>query len=649
MLFVHLTNPALEKEGADPLQQGVLHLLRTQVLWRGALCDRLRIHNYGGEPVHFTLHVAFGADFADIFEARGMKRDRRGALLQPRIERQAVVLGYSGLDGRRRRSRIDFDTLPQSLSAGEATFAIDLPPHEACCLRWTVGCAADEGAEAPAVAADPSAPQPAPWYEFAMERRRAEIAEARGAEPVLSTSNTQFDEWLDRSLADLHMLATDTPLGRYPYAGVPWFSTPFGRDGIITALQCLWLAPEMARGVLCYLASMQADVESDAQDAQPGKILHETRGGEMAAIGEVPFGRYYGSIDSTPLFLMLGGAYLQRSADVEQIRTLWPHFERALEWMDRHGDCDGDGFIEYARQTDRGLSNQGWKDSHDAVFHADGAMAEAPIALCEVQGYVFAARRAAALMARSLGMEERARQLDDQAEALRQRFEATFWCEDLGTYALALDGRKRPCHVPSSNAGQVLYTGIASPERAKRVGEALMSETGFSGWGVRTIASTASRYNPMSYHNGSVWPHDNSLVAAGLARYGMRGHAARILGGLFDASLHFDLHRLPELFCGFVRHPGESPTLYPQACSPQAWAAAAPLLCIQACLGLEVNGLEGRVCLVNPVMPAFLDQLRIRGIRLPKGQMDIVVTRHEADVGVRLMRREGEAELVVQM
>jgi glycogen debranching enzyme len=394
---------------------------------------------------------------------------------------------------------------------------------------------------------------------------------------------------------------------------------------------------------------MQAETESDAQDAQPGKILHETRGGEMAAIGEVPFGRYYGSIDSTPLFLMLGGAYLQRTADVEQIRALWPHFERALEWIDRYGDCDGDGFVEYARQTDRGLANQGWKDSHDAVFHADGSMAEAPIALCEVQGYVFAAKRAAATMARALGLDDSARALEDQAESLRQRFEDTFWCEELGTYALALDGRKRPCRVPSSNAGQVLYTGIASPERARRVGEALMSETGFSGWGVRTIASTASRYNPMSYHNGSVWPHDNSLVAAGLARYGMRGHAARILGGLFDASLHFDLHRLPELFCGFVRHPGESPTLYPQACSPQAWAAAAPLLCIQACLGLEVHGPESRVCLVNPVMPAFLDQLRIRGIRLPEGRMDIVVTRHEADVGVRLMRREGEAELVVQM
>ena len=649
LIFVHLTNPPLEKDGADPLQQGMLHLLRTQVLWRAALCDRLRIHNYGGEPVRFTLHVAFGADFADIFEARGMKRERRGELMPPVIEQQAVMLGYVGLDGRRRRSRIEFDTVPQSLSASEATFAIDLAPHAACCLRWTVGCTADEGPEAPAVAAAPSTPRPAPWYEVAVEQRRAEIARARDAEPVLSTSNTQFDEWLNRSLADLHMLATDTPRGRYPYAGVPWFSTPFGRDGIITALQCLWLAPEMARGVLCYLASMQAEVESDVQDAQPGKILHETRGGEMAAIGEVPFGRYYGSIDSTPLFLMLGGAYLERSADIEQIRALWPHFERALEWIDRHGDCDGDGFVEYARQTDRGLSNQGWKDSHDAVFHADGAMADAPIALCEVQGYVFAARRAAAFMARSLGMEDRAVELEDQAEALRRHFEATFWCEDLGTYALALDGRKRPCHVPSSNAGQVLYTGIASAERARRVGETLMSETGFSGWGVRTIASTASRYNPMSYHNGSVWPHDNSLVAAGLARYGMRGHAARILGGLFDASLHFDLHRLPELFCGFVRHAGESPTLYPQACSPQAWAAAAPLLCIQACLGLEVHGTEGRVCLVNPVMPAFLDQLRIRGIRLPKGQIDIVVTRHEADVGVRLMRREGEAELVVQM
>lgn len=653
VLFVHLTNPAMEGDGGEgaphELQHGQLHLLRTQVLWRGMLCDRLRIHNYGGSPARFRLHVAFGADFADIFEARGMSRPQRGRSLAPSIDGDTVLLGYEGLDGRRRSTRLVFDTPTVSLRAERADFKVDLAPHAACALRWTVTCEGDDPAEQGAMACPSEPPAEPMWCEVAQQQLQAEMQAAHERAPQLRTSNSQFDQWTHRSLADLDMLATDTPFGRYPYAGVPWFSTPFGRDGIITALQCLWLAPELSQGVLRYLASMQADAADDARDAQPGKILHETRGGEMAATGEVPFGRYYGSIDSTPLFLMLGGAYFERTADLELVRALWPHFESALQWIDRHGDLDRDGFVEYARRTERGLANQGWKDSHDAVFHADGEFAEAPIALCEVQGYVYAARRAAAVMARALGRAERAQALETEAETLRERFEQAFWCEDLGSYALALDGHKRPCQVLSSNAGQVLFTGIAGAERARRVAETLMGEPSFSGWGVRTIASTAARYNPMSYHNGSVWPHDNSLIAAGLARYGHRAAAARILEGLFEASLHFDLHRLPELFCGFGRHPGEPPTLYPQACSPQAWAAAAPLLCLQACLGLEVNGVRGEVYFRNPVMPAFLRQVHLRGLRLPQGRIDVVITHHDSDVGVRLVRREGDVKLVVSM
>ena len=652
MLFVHLTNPPMEGgDGAETLPQGLLHLLRTQVLWRGALYERLRIHNYSGRHARFTLHVGFDADFADIFEARGMHRERRGSLRPPRLDGDAMLFQYEGLDQRLRATRVEFEALPAALWPGRADFEIDLAPHAAFCTRWTVHCRSQDaagGRAAPAPGLAMPAQEP-PWYEQAEERLRADMQAARDREPALHTSNTQFDQWIQRSLADLHMLATDTGHGRYPYAGVPWFSTPFGRDGIITALQCLWLAPDLARGVLQYLAAMQASGTSDAQDAQPGKILHETRGGEMAATGEVPFACYYGSIDSTPLFLMLGGAYLERTADVPLVQALWPHFERALAWMDHHGDTDGDGFVEYARMTDRGLANQGWKDSHDAVFHDDGRLAEGPIALCEVQGYVYAARRAAAGMASALGRHEQAQALHAQADALRQRFEEAFWCEDIGSYALALDGRKRPCRVSSSNAGQALYAGIASPGRAAVVAATLMSEPCFSGWGVRTVASTAPRYNPISYHNGSVWPHDNAVIAAGLARYGHHDAAARILGGLFEASLHFDLNRLPELFCGFVKHAGEPPTLYPQACSPQAWAAAAPLMCLQACLGLQVDGARGLVAFHNPVMPGFLGQVHLQGLRLPQGTMDVLITRHEQGVGVRLTRRDGDVGLVVSM
>jgi glycogen debranching enzyme len=648
-LIVHLTNPAIPLDEHHSIDHGTLHVQRSQALWRSTLCDRLRLHNYGDKPVSFALHVRFGADFADIFEVRGTVRKQRGKARPTRVEKDGLAMSYEGLDGRLRRTQVRFASSPVSLSTQEAVFQVDLAPAAAATLQWTISCHAEPAREEAAVAAQPEAAAHPPWYDDATRQVQQDLAESRARQPRLETSNEQFNEWICRSLDDLRMLTTTTPQGPYPYAGVPWFSTPFGRDGIITALQMLWFDPEVARGVLQYLAWTQADHESAEQDAQPGKILHETRSGEMAATGEVPFGRYYGSIDSTPLFLMLGGAYFDRTGDLQTVRALWPHFERALQWIDRYGDRDGDGFVEYARETSRGLANQGWKDSYDAVFHADGRLADAPIALCEVQGYVYAAKRAAARMAAALGDAQRTQALEQQAAELRERFEQAFWCDELGTYAIALDGAKKPCRVRTSNAGQCLYTGIASDERAARVAATLMGESGFSGWGVRTVASTEARYNPMSYHDGSLWPHDNSIIAAGLGRYGFREHAARILGGLFDASLHFDLHRLPELFCGFTRHAGENPTLYPQACSPQAWASGALLLCLQACLGLEVHGTAGRVCFRNPVVPPFLRHIRIDGLRLPQGEMDIEITRHQHDVGVRLMRRDGDVDLVVMM
>jgi glycogen debranching enzyme len=649
ILTVHLTNPDIEEGKPGGLVQGSLHLLRAQALWRSALFDRLRIHNYGDRAVRFSLEIACAADFADIFEVRGMQRTRRGTIAPAQIEAGTMLLGYQGLDGRRRRTRIRFDPAPSLLNEASAVYEITLAPHAATTLQWAVQCEAQEGAEEAAQATASRPPAPPLQYEAVAREVHDEMATARSTEAVLFTSNAQFNELLDRSRADLYMLTTNTRHGAYPYAGVPWFSTPFGRDGIITALQCLWLAPEIARGVLSFLAATQATEESAARDAQPGKILHETRSGEMAALGEVPFARYYGSVDATPLFVMLAGAYFARTGDLEFVRALWPNLERALHWIDHYGDVDDDGFVEYARLSERGLVQQGWKDSHDSIFHEDGALAEAPIALCEVQGYVYAAKLAAAQVQDVLGGGDRARELRAQAERLRQRFEDAFWCEELGTYALALDGRKRPCRVRASNAGHCLYTGIASTERARRVADTLMAEPGFSGWGVRTIYSTAARYNPMSYHNGSVWPHDNAIIAAGLARYGLQEKAGRILAGMFDASLFLDLRRLPELFCGFTRGAGENPTLYPQACSPQAWAAAAPLLCLQACLGLEVRAAERLVRFYDPFLPPFLHRICIEGLRVRDASVDLEVVRHQHDVGVRLTRREGDVKLVVQM
>ncbi|HET8690749.1 MAG TPA: amylo-alpha-1,6-glucosidase [Steroidobacteraceae bacterium] len=640
LLTVDLMNPDIAADG-PAIPRGTVHVFRALCLWNGACHERLRVHNYSTEPITLALVLEFGADFADIFEVRGIDRERRGRCLPCELSADAVRFAYEGLDGRLRRTRIAFDPAPARLDEKQAHFELRLPPRSEQTFRFSIAC------ESPPSGPASTTLQPAAWYEKAAADASAALAQAREEEPEIRTSNEQFNNWIDRSLADLHMMRTETPYGPYPYAGVPWFSTPFGRDGIVTALQSLWMNPALARGVLRYLAATQAEEENEEQDAQPGKILHEARGGEMAGSGEVPFGRYYGSVDATPLFVMLAGAYFRRTGDAALIRELRPAIDRALRWIDDYGDPDGDGFIEYERRSARGLVQQGWKDSQDSVFHADGTLAEGPIALCEVQGMVYAAWRAAARLAVLVGDGERAVGLAARAEQLRSRFERSFWCERIGTYALALDGRKRPCEVSTSNAGQCLYTGIASPRRAARVAATLLDTPGYSGWGIRTVAASEARYNPMSYHNGSVWPHDNSLIAAGFARYGLRAEALRVMNGMFDASHFFELHRLPELFCGFARRPGEAPVQYPVSCSPQAWAAGSALLFLQSVLNLRVNGEESQVLFSDPALPEYLQAVSIRGLRIRDASLDVVAVRQDGGTAIDVTRKEGNVEVRV--
>jgi glycogen debranching enzyme len=533
-----------------------------------------------------------------------------------------------------RQTLLNFDPPPSELTATTASYRLDLAPQEAQPIFISVGCGA------------PEPPKPVPILRALRAVHRNRRAISHNAATV-ETSNDLFNEMLCRSMADLHMLMTNTPQGRYPYAGIPWYSTTFGRDGLITALQMLWLDPRIAQGVLRRLAAFQAKTDDPASDAQPGKILHEMREGEMAALREVPFGLYYGSVDATPLFVMLAGLYVERTGDDATIVELWPAIEAALAWIDGPGDPDGDGFIEYYRATEQGLANQGWKDSQDAIFHADGRLAEGPIALAEVQGYVYCAKHLAANCAERLGRSDRARRLRAEADLLAQRFDASFWCPEIETYALALDGNKEPCRVRSSNAGQVLFTGIAKPERATKVADGLLRPQFFSGWGIRTIANTEARYNPMSYHNGSIWPHDNALIALGLARYGHKRSVERVFKGLFDAATYMEMRRLPELFCGFQRGRGRGPTLYPVACAPQAWASATPFTLIEASLGLQFDHAANEIRLHNPRLPSFLDELVLRNLQLKQSSVDLKVRRHANEVSVEILERRGQIQVSV--
>ncbi len=635
VLAIDLTNPDLASNGRVEVPRGTLHLGRSKFLWDGACYERLRVRNYGLAPMAVSVGLYFEADFTDIFEVRGTRRERRGRTLEPAVRSDAVVLSYEGLDRIIRRTCLSFTPRPDFLSDGKAFFRVALDPQQERTLEVTVCC--ERGKTCPRVVP----------YKAARAAARAEREAARPDEACVHTANEQFNALLRRNAADLHMLTSQTPEGPYPYAGVPWFSTPFGRDGILTALECLWLYPGLARGVLAYLAATQAREVNPKQDAEPGKILHETRGGEMAALGEIPFGRYYGSVDATPLFVLLAGAYHERTADRAFSEQIWPNVRRALDWIERYGDADGDGFVEYQRHSPQGLIQQGWKDSHDSVFHADGTLAQAPIALCEVQAYVYGAWTAAARLCHALGRPAEGEMFEARAERLRQRFADAFWCPDLGTYALALDGRKQPCLVRTSNAGHCLLTGIAFPEHARAVAQTLLSPESFSGWGVRTLAAGQPRYNPMSYHNGSVWPHDNALVADGLARYGLKEPVLRILAGLFDAGTYLDLHRLPELFCGFPRRPGEGPTLYPVACAPQAWSAASVFLLLRACLGLEVNAVRGEIAFDYPTLPEYLREVRVRGLRVGDAVLDLLLLRHGHDVGINVTRKEGEVRVLM--
>ena len=637
-LFADLTTCDFRDENGDFIHKGTIHVFRAQRLWENALHEHLRFSNYGGKVADIQVEFEFGLDGADIFEVRGVAREKRGQVLPSRrAGEESLILEYRGLDGAVRQSEIRFSRTPRVLDPrrNRVCFLLTIPPGRQLDLRFSVACRVD--------GSPPEFPDQGEAHQQARQLWERHLAETASVE----SSSERFNDLVHRARADLAMLNTRMESGFYPYAGVPWFSTPFGRDGIITALQNLWRDPATARGVLQFLARHQSAVDDPKRDAEPGKILHELRQGEMAALDEIPYAAYYGSVDSTPLFLMLAGAYYRRTGDLELIESLWRNLEAALTWLERHGDLDGDGFLEYRRRSTNGILHQGWKDSDDSVFHADGTAAEGPIALCEVQGYAYAARMEMAMLAEETGRHGLASRLVHEAQDLKIRFHDAFWCEELGTYALALDGDKRRCEVRSSNAGHCLYAGIASEEHAARLVESLTAPDLFTGWGLRTLSSREVRYNPMSYHNGSIWPHDNGIVAMGMARYGFHEAALKVMTGIMEAGLAFELRRLPELFCGFERVPGQHPTLYPVACSPQAWSCGSIFHLIQAVLGLSFRASKPQLVFRRPVLPKNISRLQIHNLLIPGGCVDLVLNRHPRDVGFSVLKKEGDVEVSV--
>lgn len=633
-LVIDVTNADLADEDGGLVKRGSIHFFRSIFLKSPFLFERVRIENYALTPVEISFGYEFGADYRDIFEIRGVKRKNRGHLVDPTVESNQVHLQYLGLDQVTRYTRFSFFPNPTTIDTKQATFKLRLRPHEQANFYVTVECS-DRGES-----------RLSETYDSALKERKKALQTISEEPCVIETSNQQFNDWLNRSTSDLFIMLTDTEHGLYPYAGVPWYATVFGRDGLITAMEALWAYPNIARGVLAYLARHQSQVDDPARDAEIGKILHEQRKGEMANLGEIPFGNYYGSIDSTLLFLMLAGYYYKRTCDLDFIKSIWHEITRALEWMNKYADLDGDGFIEYKRRSASGLIQQGWKDSDDAVFHKEGKLAEAPVALCEVQGYAYAAKLQAAKLAIALGKKELAQNLLAEAHLLKDKFQNAFWCEEINMYALALDGNKEQCCTKSSNAGQCLFTGIAHDDHAQAIIDQLLSETFSSGWGIRTIAESEIRYNPMSYHNGSIWPHDNALIAYGMHRYGRKDGVIAVLQSLFNASVFMNLHRLPELYCGFPRRASEGPTLYPVACNPQAWASSAILLLLQSALGIDIDAHTKTVYFAHPRLPPFLKEVLIKNLRIGNdNSIDLWLRRHHNDVSVNVVQRTGDIKV----
>ena len=645
-----LTTPDFQTPDGRTIQRETVGLKWERVI-DGEQCvlhEQLDIQNFGSEPVEFPIMMRFRAGFEDVFEIRGLFHEVKGKLFKPTWRDKCLVFSYEGGDQIRRSLAVHFYPLPKEVKGTAVEFHISLQPNESKQIR--ISLAVSESDEQP-------------------NRLFAQTSVYRDLHAVTQGIKASCEQWMKRetefhsdslllnrvmrrSLMDLHMLKTSIAGDDFFAAGVPWFATLFGRDCLITSLQTLALGTDTAADTLRLLARYQGDHVNEWRDEQPGKILHELRVGELARMNKIPHTPYYGTIDATPLFIILMSRYVHWTGDLDLFQELRSHIERALHWIDRYGDVAGNGYVSYVGNTDKGLINQGWKDSGDAIVTEDGRIAHPPIALVEVQGYVYLAKTSIADLYDRVGERDRATHLRAEAHALRDRFNHDFWLEDEGCYALALEAGRRPCRVVSSNPGQALWAGIVDEQKAGRVVQRLMKPDLFNGWGIRTLSYKERRYNPMGYHMGTVWPHDNSLIAAGFRRYGFDKEADRIFVGLLEAAMEFEDYRLPELFTGFAREEYGVPVRYPVACHPQAWAAGSIPFLVETLLGLVPDALGNRLKIMNPHLPDFINRVEIRHLRVGKGSLDLCFERGRdgqleakvlqvaGDLSVEVVRRE---------
>lgn len=640
-----LSNPELAGTDGNAISKEMIGLTWKRLLAKQSLAlhDRIDVRNYDSETHELTLTLRFDSRFEDIFTVRGLLPEQVGKRLDPRWVDDALLLAYKGADGLYRSVSIHFTPSPTRKGETHAEFDLQIPSEQAVEVQVSV-VLAESRRFSEIMPTSPSCPVVGTIIKDHHERARSWTQGLA----LMQSDSVLLNRILERSASDLQILRTRLGHEEFFAAGVPWFTTLFGRDSLITALQGMAYEPGVADQTLRLLANYQGRQSDDWRDEQPGKILHEFRVGELARIDEVPYHPYYGSVDSTPLFLITLGEHAAWTGDLRLFHDLRENVEAALSWIDHYGDLNRDGYVEYQSTSEGGLINQGWKDSGNALVNADGSLAQPPISLVEVQAYVYRAKTVIADLFRRTGDHSRAQRLLTEAQALKERFNRDFWSESLGCYVMALQARSQPVSVISSNPGQALWGGICDPDKAERTMKRLMQDDMFSGWGIRTLSANERRYNPIGYHLGTVWPHDNSLIAAGMRRYGFDAAAYRIFNGLFEASSYFEQYRMPELFAGFAQSPFGEPVHYPVACHPQAWAAGSLPFLMVTLLGLHPEGFENRLRIRRPLLPHFVERLDFRRLKVGTGLLDLRFRRQDGAIDVQVLSNDGDVDVVVE-